>query len=138
MRFLQIFAIGLLFWVTPIVSSTLESLGDTGYQVVALTASIKESLDSSWKMCGERFAKMETKEQKIILFIFKKKVLPDNPVMILTFTSIERVPAPSINEDVTSPVVTITGSGRYTQFLFKMNRQDYVTALPCLGKGTEI
>jgi len=140
MKYVLVFAIGLLFSVTPAISTAVEGIGNTEHRVVTLTMGLKEVLqkDPSWKMCGNYFARKENGEEKIVLFLFEKTPSGGLPEVALSaFTTIDGMKV-SVSNEKRFPTVFVLDSGWERKFFIKMNLDDYKTGLPCFGKGTEI
>ena len=94
---MKFFVIALLFCVTPIASSSTDSVGENEYRVIPFTTNLREAMknDSDWKMCGNYFAEVGIAEKKIVHFSFDKGS-PGTPSTAFTFTMIDQV-AVSIN-----------------------------------------
>ena len=133
------FFIGLLCLMasTLSLSRATGSTVDTRYQVIMFPVSLKETIrkNASWSMCGDYFANVGTKEQKVVLFGFKDRASGPHTAATFAFTVTGQI-AVSVNEKAVSPLVAMTGSGSDTEFLLVMNMRDYTLSLPCITEGT--
>lgn len=144
MKFLKMFAVGLFFGLllaaAPATSTATEGVGNTEHRVVTLTMGLKEVLqkDPSWKMCGNYFARKESGDEKIVLFLFEKAPAGGLPEVALSaFTVVDGMNV-SISNGMKFPTVFVRDSGWDRKFFIKMNLDDYKKGLPCFGKGMKI
>lgn len=131
------FSIGLLLGIMLVLPGSAESAGQM-HRIVSFEANLKEVLqnDADWKMCGDSFAIAETQAGKAILFTLEMNFF-GFPLKTLMSTSDDQATV-SLEKQLKTPMVIISGNGQDLHFAFRMNAEDYFkVGLPCLAKGTK-